>query len=196
MRTNRVLIAGSAAALALASGGCSWFGGQSAADGSQDDNFRADGSEMGISTMKAAGPEASADAFRPALMNGRLEWTESASLDQSYEAALGAIDALDFDMRKRGVNEMEARVLGERADGDAVIIRMFAEDGQTRIALRVGAQGDEAASHQMFDEIQSRLSSASVAQFTDEAESFDSASLDDGDGSSSSEFASSDDSDS
>ena len=124
-----------------------------------------------MSSMESAGTEASAEAFRPALMNGRLEWTESASLEQSYQAALGAVDAMEFGLRRRGMNEMEARVLGERADGDAVIIRMFAaEDGQTQIALRVGAQGDEAASHQLFDEIQSRLAAqalASAEQSTD-----------------------------
>ncbi len=138
MRTNRLLIAGTASAMTLASGGCA---------------------------LLAVGAIAAAAAVGTnAYINGKLESTEHATLAQTYDAALAAVEALEFDLKKHGKDALEARVLSERVNGDTVTIRLFSEgDGQTRIAIRVGALGDEDVSKRLLKEIQSRLPEQEVA---------------------------------
>ncbi len=158
MQSNRLLIAGSAAALAFAAGGCSLF---SSSDESSEARLSGTESPASSDALTFREPQTMPVAT---LTNGRLDSTQSASLQQSYDATLSAFDALAFDLKKHGMNDMEARVLGERANGDAIIIRMFADEGdQTRIAIRIGTQGDAMASQQLLDAIHSQLNPEQLA---------------------------------
>ena len=138
MRSNRVLVAGAATALTLASGGCA---------------------------LLAVGAVAAAAAVgTSALIDAKLESTENATLEETYAASLDAIAALEFDLKKHHKDAFEGRILSERASGQTVTIGLFQEpDEQTRVAIRVGAMGDEEISNLILEEIQSRLPEKEIA---------------------------------
>ncbi len=114
--------------------------------------------------LVAVGAVAAAAAVGTSVyMNGKLESNEQATLEESYEATLAAMEAMEFDIKKHDKDALEARVLSERASGETVTVRLFGEEDGTRIAIRVGALGDEQVSMRLLEEIRSRLPASSLA---------------------------------
>lgn len=139
MRSMRVAVCAGACAAAMSAGGCAL---------------------LAVGAVAAA-----AGVGTYAYMNGKLESTETASLDETYGAALAAVESMEFDVKRSDKDALEGRIVSERVNGQSVTIRMFREDPElTRLTIRVGSIGDEDVSLRVLDEIKSRLPAREVAE--------------------------------
>ncbi len=114
---------------------------------------------LGGCTLLAVGAAAALAAGGTYVyLNGELESSEEASLDATYGATLEAVEALEFELRSKKKDALSAVVVGERANGDKVTIRLDGvEEDMTKVRIRVGTIGDEEVSRRMLGAIREAM---------------------------------------
>ncbi len=110
-------------------------------------------------------PLSACETSRPAVPSadysqvvGELEAIEQATLDQSWDASLTAMERLGFVVSQRDRSDVEARILAHTQGGREVRIRLSKDTTMlSRIRIRVGTFGDEALSRLILDRIETHL---------------------------------------
>lgn len=89
---------------------------------------------------------------------GELEAIEQATLDQSWDASLTAMERLGFVVSQRDRSDVEARILAHTQGGREVRIRISKDTTMlSRIRIRVGTFGDESLSRLILERIETHL---------------------------------------
>ncbi len=89
---------------------------------------------------------------------GELEAIEQATLDQTWDASLTAMERLGFVVSQRDRNDVEARILAHTQGGREVRVRLSKDTTiLSRIRIRVGTFGDEALSRLILERIETHL---------------------------------------
>ncbi len=82
----------------------------------------------------------------------------AARVDAACSATMGALDELKIPVQEQSCDALTGRIVGKTAQGDKVTITLTREDTRlTRVAIQVGAMGDEAISRTIFQNIQENL---------------------------------------
>ncbi len=99
-----------------------------------------------------------AGAGTVAYLKGNLEAVLDNDIDQSYQAALKALDKLEISATKKEKDALSAVIVGRTAADKKVTIRLkTAENNLTKLSVRVGVFGDQAQSQLIYDEIRKHL---------------------------------------
>lgn len=89
-----------------------------------------------------------------AWLSDKLSQEVNAPFDKSIEAVDSAMKSLKLDIAKKTVKEDVAQIIGSYTDDRKIWIDVRPVTGTTsRIDVRVGALGDEAASRKILDKI-------------------------------------------
>jgi hypothetical protein len=108
--------------------------------------------------LLAIGTGAAAGAGAVAYIKGELQTTYGASLDQTYQATLDALEDLDYRILSTQKDGTEGEIEAKRVGGDSVKVKLSVSGrGTTLVKIRVGIFGDEAASRTIERKIASRL---------------------------------------
>jgi hypothetical protein len=108
--------------------------------------------------LLAVGAGAAAGAGTVAYLKGELQTTYAASLDQTWEAAQGALKDLNYRIISRQKDDPEGEIEAKRIGEDTVKIHlMISGPGTTLVKIRVGMFGDEKESRAINSKIASRL---------------------------------------
>ena len=108
--------------------------------------------------LLAAGAGAGAGVATVAYVKGELKTTYAASLNQTWDAALGALKDLRINIYSTKKDATEGDIEATKADGTKVKIALEpAGPDTTSVRIRVGTFGDEEASKVINRQIASRL---------------------------------------
>ncbi|MEI9478170.1 MAG: DUF3568 family protein [Deltaproteobacteria bacterium] len=108
--------------------------------------------------LLAVGAGAAAGAGTVAYLKGELQTTYAASLDRTWEAALGALKDLNYRIISSQKEGPEGEIEAKRVGEDTVkVILMISGPGTTLVKIRVGIFGDEAVSRAINSRIASGL---------------------------------------
>jgi hypothetical protein len=108
--------------------------------------------------LLAVGAGAAAGAGTVAYLRGELQTTYAASLDQTWEAAQGALKDLNYRIISSQKDDPEGEIEAKRVGEDTVKIHvMISGPGTTLVKIRVGMFGDEKESRAINSKIASRL---------------------------------------
>jgi len=89
---------------------------------------------------------------------GELEAIEHATLDQTWDASLIAMERLGFVVTQRDRTDVEARILAHTQGGREVRIRLSKDTTiLSRLRIRVGTFGDESLSRLILERIETHL---------------------------------------
>jgi hypothetical protein len=101
---------------------------------------------------------AAAGAGTWAFLHGELETTERASLNRVWEATQKAVESMEFQVKEREKDALNAKIVSVDSRKRFITIRLTSVSAnETRIKIRVGTFGDEAASEQILKKIQLNL---------------------------------------
>lgn len=92
-----------------------------------------------------------------AYVKGDLEKTYDRSLSSLYEASKAGLRDMEFTPKSDRKDAVEYHLVSTMADGTEVKVNGRRQDQMTRISIRVGVFGDESASRQILDKIESHL---------------------------------------
>ena len=99
-----------------------------------------------------------AGAGSVAYLKGNLEAVLEEDVDQTYQAALKALDKLEISATKKEKDALSAVVVGRTAADKKITIKLkAAENNLTRLSIRVGVFGSRAQSQAIYDEIKKHL---------------------------------------
>jgi hypothetical protein len=106
----------------------------------------------------AAGAAAGVGTY--AYVKGELKSTFEAGLDQTWEATQKAVDDLQFTVKEKSKDALQAREVAREADGTDVKIALESKSEKvTEVRVRVGVFGNESQSRLIMDRIKARLGS-------------------------------------
>ena len=112
----------------------------------------------GCAVLVVGGAAAAVGVGTYAYINGELEGTEAASLDQAYTASLAAMKDLEFPITNKSKDALQAEVLARNSADKKILIKLKkVSDGATEIRIRVGTFGDESLSRLILDKIKSHF---------------------------------------
>ncbi len=115
------------------------------------------GSQLGCALLVFGGG-AVAGAGMVAYAKGELPTAEDVDLDRAWEAALGAMDDLDFTITSRYLTATSAKLVARGAGSRRVTVAVERRvGGLTDIHVRVGFFGDEALSRLILDKMRERM---------------------------------------
>lgn len=101
---------------------------------------------------------AGAGAGTYAYISGELSSTEEATLDRTWAATQAAIKDLQFTVKERSKDALQARLVAEQADNTDVKVSLESEGQKlTKVKIRIGVFGDEAKSRLILDKIKKGL---------------------------------------
>ncbi|HOE12698.1 MAG TPA: DUF3568 family protein [bacterium] len=101
---------------------------------------------------------AAAGAGTWAFLHGELETTERASLNRVWEATQKAVESMEFQVKEREKDALNAKIVSVDSRKRFITIQLTSVSAnETRIKIRVGTFGDEAASEQILKKIQLNL---------------------------------------
>jgi uncharacterized protein YceK len=93
-----------------------------------------------------------------AYVNGEMQTTLEASMDRSWNAAQAAMKDLQFTIKERQKDAVQARLTASTAAGKSVVIKLKrVSDNVTDLRIRVGTFGDESLSQLITDKMRPHL---------------------------------------
>jgi hypothetical protein len=93
-----------------------------------------------------------------AYVKGDLETAYEASLDATYDAALAALEELQYPVKQSGKDSSMARIAAEEADGTDIKLTLErASERVTNGSVRIGVFGNEPKSRLILDKMRERL---------------------------------------
>jgi hypothetical protein len=96
-----------------------------------------------------------------AYVKGELEATLSAGIDQSYDAALKALDQLQLVPTQKLKDSLSAEIIARTSDDTKITIKLARVDDKiTKLTVRVGVFGDQAQSTTIYEHIKQNLKPA------------------------------------
>jgi hypothetical protein len=105
-----------------------------------------------------AGAAAAAGVGGYAYVNGEIEATESASLNQTWDASLAAMQDLQFPVTSQAKDALEGNLTVRNAKNTTIKIRLkYLSNTSTEIHIRVGTFGDEPLSRIILNKINNHL---------------------------------------
>jgi hypothetical protein len=108
------------------------------------------------------GAAAGAGAGGYAWVNGEITTTESASLNQTWNATLAAMKDLEFPVTDQAKDALEANLTARNASNTSISIKLKnLSNASTEIRIRVGTFGDKSLSCTILNKINSRLQTGS-----------------------------------
>ena len=107
-----------------------------------------------------AGAVAGAGVAGYAWVNGEIKTTVSASLNQSWQASLAAMNDLQFPVTSKAKDALEGDLTAQNAKDTTIKINLkYISNTSTEIRIRVGTFGDEALSRTILEKIRAHLPS-------------------------------------
>ena len=104
----------------------------------------------------AAGAAAGIGTY--AYVKGELKSTFDSGLDRTWDATQQAIDDLQFTVKERSKDALQAREVAREADGTDVKVALESKGEKiTEVRVRVGVFGNESQSRLIMDKIKARL---------------------------------------
>lgn len=92
------------------------------------------------------------------FVRGEYHDFAAARVDTVCSATLGALNELKIPVEEQSCDALTGKIVGKTAQGDKVTVMLTREDTRlTRVAIQVGAMGDEAISRTIFQNIQENL---------------------------------------
>ena len=108
--------------------------------------------------LLAVGAGAAAGAGAVAYIQGELRTTYTTPLDRTWEATLGALKDLGYDVISREKTESGGEIEAKKVGEDKVKITLsISGPGTTLVSIRVGIFGNEAISRTIQGKITSKL---------------------------------------
>jgi hypothetical protein len=108
--------------------------------------------------LLAVGAGAAAGAGAVAYIQGELQTDYSTPLDRTWEATLGALKDLGYDVISREKTESGGEIEAKKVGEDKVKINLsISGPGTTLVSIRVGIFGNEAISRTIQGKITSEL---------------------------------------
>jgi hypothetical protein len=93
-----------------------------------------------------------------AYVKGELEATLSAGIDQSYDAALKALDQLQLVPTQKLKDSLSAEIIARTSDDTKITVKLARVDDKiTKLTVRVGVFGDQAQSTTIYEHIKQNL---------------------------------------
>jgi hypothetical protein len=93
-----------------------------------------------------------------AYVRGDLQATESAGIDDVYQATLKALDELELHPTTKSKDALSAVIVTRDAEDKKVTIKLKAEaEGSTKLSIRIGVFGSETKSRMIYQKIQENL---------------------------------------
>ena len=110
----------------------------------------------------AVGAVAGAGAATYAYVNGEVQSTLSATLDNTWVATQAAVKDLQFKLGKTSKDALNAHLECTTADGKSITIKLKrVSDTLTEVDIRVGKFGDQKVSDMILDKIKAHLGAKS-----------------------------------
>jgi len=107
-----------------------------------------------------AGAVAGAGVAGYAWVNGEIKTTVSASLNQSWQASLAALNDLQFPVSSKSKDALEGELTAQNAKDTTIKVSLkYISNTSTEIRIRVGTFGDEALSRTILEKIRAHLPS-------------------------------------
>jgi hypothetical protein len=96
-----------------------------------------------------------------AYVKGELEATLNAGIDQSYAAALNALDQLQLMPTQKLKDSLSAEIIARTSDDTKITVKLARVDDKiTKLTIRVGVFGDQAQSTTIYEHIKQNLKPA------------------------------------
>jgi hypothetical protein len=93
-----------------------------------------------------------------AYVRGDLQATESAGIDDVYQASLKALDELELHPTTKSNDALSAVIVARDAEDKKVTIKLKAEaEDSTNLSIRIGVFGSETKSRMIYQKIQENL---------------------------------------
>lgn len=116
----------------------------------------------GCAGMAMAGG-AAAGAGTYVYMNGELSYTETASIDKTWEATRFAVDRMGLTPITVSNDALTARMRAQDSNGKDIYINLKSlAENQTDVRIRVGMFGDETMSERILSYIHKQLANPQV----------------------------------
>lgn len=93
-----------------------------------------------------------------AYVRGDLQSTESAGIDDVYQASLKALDELELHPTTKSKDALSAVIIARDAEDKKVTIKLkAAAEDSTKLSIRIGVFGSETKSRMIYQKIQENL---------------------------------------
>ena len=93
-----------------------------------------------------------------AYVGGELKAADEVTMDRAWNAALKAMQELEFKVTKSQKDALAAEIVARRADDSRIVVRLKKQTDQvTELRIRVGTFGDEGLSRLIYDKIKSHF---------------------------------------
>lgn len=93
-----------------------------------------------------------------AYVRGDLEAVVDHSVDETFDAAVKAMNQLDLSIISRDHDKLTGKIVARDSEDSKITVTLKSrETGNTELRIRVGVFGDEALSRRIYDQVRENL---------------------------------------